>query len=301
MKHSIFFITFFMTTFFCIDSVLACTGFAVFSNQIIYGMNFDFIDLATKFSIITNGNMKTFHLAFEKTFGEATFFSKTAGMNTKGLFASCQEQHPLDNSSEELKDGYSYLYQLYEKIDTLSNVDEIQKITDQTKLANLPGLNLHNLFADTTGKAIITEANPTGDDVLHMQGNHMVMTNFPNYNAVNKPYKEAEGMGADRYQICHKYIEKNLDNFSIENGLELLEKVANLLDDPAYSTKSSMVFDPEKNEIYIVLNSDFSKIMKASIEKGHITPWKGFEHNDRVIHLGEEGILTSDLMLQLTI
>ncbi len=35
-------------------------------------MNFDFADVAMRFLITTNGDIKTFHLAFERMFGDKT-------------------------------------------------------------------------------------------------------------------------------------------------------------------------------------------------------------------------------------
>jgi hypothetical protein len=42
-----------------------------------------------------------------------------------------------------------------------------------------------------------------------------------------KDYLEANGMGADGYKIAYGYLRENADNFSIEKGFELLQKVIN--------------------------------------------------------------------------
>lgn len=292
--------TLFLSMFFLIislvpDSVFACTSFAVYSNQVFYGMNFDFANVAMKFLITTNGDMKTFHLAFERMFGDLVFFVKTAGMNTKGLFASCQEQHPLQGDLQRFNNEDTYIFQLYEKIDCLNNTEDIKKMTDNTKIINLPELNLHNLFADMTANAIVTESCNDGNATTSMEGRFMVMTNFANYLLDGKTYIEAEGKGAERYKICHEYLHDTIDDFTIENCLELLEKAYNR--DPEYPTACSMAFDPQNNDVFIALFGDYKKILKLSINNNSIETWKGYkDRNVQSVSVGDEGVLISDLI-----
>jgi hypothetical protein len=294
--NKILFLTTFSLLVFCVqDSVFACTSFAVFSNPVFYGMNLDVADTAMKFLLSTNGDMKTFHLAFERIFGDVGFFVKTAGMNTKGLFASCQEQHPLNENPQDFIDGDLYIFQLYEKIEYLANVDQIEKITDKTKIINVPELNLHNLFADMNGKAIVTESFGDGNAIMRMDGRFMVMTNFANYSLNGKTYIEAEGKGADRYKICHEYLYENIRNFTVENGFELLKKAYN--HEPENPTLCSMIFDPQNNDVYIVMYGDFNKILKLSIMNSSIETWRGYEDKHfQPVSVGNEGILISDLI-----
>ncbi|MCP4345979.1 MAG: hypothetical protein GY795_10695 [Desulfobacterales bacterium] len=295
MNRILFLTTFFLIIFSIQDSVFACTSFAVFSNHVFYGMNFDFADAAMKFLITTNGDMKTFHLAFERVFGDIGIFVKTAGMNTKGLFSSCQEQCPLEEISQEFADGNMYVFQLYEKIDCLSSVGQIEKITDKTKIINFPELNLHNLFADKNGNAIVTESGCYGNAVTRMDGRFMVMTNFANYLLDGKAYTDAEGKGAERYKICHEYLHDTLHNFTIENGFELLKKACNR--DPEYPTGCSMVFDPQNNDVYIVLFRDYKRIFKLSIENSAVEIWRGHtDKHSQPVSIGDEGIMISDLI-----
>lgn len=101
MKFKFVFLIIFLTIFLPLSDVCACTSFAVYSNQVYYGMNFDFANLPMKFLISTNGDIRTFHLAFERVMGEMKFFVNTAGMNNKGVFSSCQELHPMSEYHNE--------------------------------------------------------------------------------------------------------------------------------------------------------------------------------------------------------
>lgn len=278
------------------DAAFACTGFAVFSKQVLFGMNFDYADIPMKLLITGSSDMKTFHLAFEKKLGDVTFFAKTAGMNTKGLFASCQEEHPYPETTPIPTEKDMFTFQLYEKIESTNTVREIESIANAVRLVNLPDPCLHNLFADISGNAIVTEAGPNGNSIIKQKNNYLVMTNFPNYTLHGKPYTSAEGKGADRYIICHEYIRNHIDNFTIDNALDLLDRAYNR--DPEYPTSCSMVFDPQNSTVYIALNRNFSDIYKVSIETGAIELRKNPVRYSGTIPIGDKGLMISEMLAE---
>ena len=58
----------------------------------------------------------------------------------------------------------------------------------------------------------------------------------------------------------------------------------------------SLVCDPQTGNVYIVLDRDFSKILKLSIKDGCIETFKGYETNSRhSLPDGPEGIGTAEL------
>ena len=273
----------------------ACTSFAVFSNSVYYGMNFDFADLPMKFVIATNGNIRTFHLAFERTFGDMSFFVNTAGMNDKGLFAACQELHPGNLHPRTKTEADLFTFELYDAITGCASVEEIETLCRRRPLVDMPGITLHNLFADTRGRAIVTEVGENKTVVVEKTGNFMVMTNFPIGSMADKAYFEAQGKGSDRYVICHEYLDRYASHFNVENGLELLSKCLN--PDPQYPTACSMVFDPQNRNVYIVLERNFSKIWKLAMENNQIETWRGFKKDLKIsIPIGDQGLLVSNLL-----
>ncbi len=294
MKYSFLILISFLTIILPLSDVYACTSFAAYSNQVYYGMNFDFANLPMKFLISVNGDIRTFHLAFERTFGELKFFVNTAGMNDKGLFSSCQELHPGNEHPSEKTDANMFTFELYEAIASCRSVKEIEKISRNHPLVDMPGITLHNLFADTSGRAIVTEAADLETAITENKENFMVMTNFPNHSMVGKNYKEANGKGDERYIICHEYLQKHASDFNIDKGFQLLAMSTNK--DPLYPTTCSMVFDPQKGEVYISLERNFSKILKLSIEKSTIETFRGYETDiSWPIPIGTEGLLVKDL------
>ena len=74
MNWKLLLLTVFTTLLLPLTDVSACTSFAVYSKQAYYGMNFDFAALPMKFLISVNGDIRTFHLAFERSFGDTNFF-----------------------------------------------------------------------------------------------------------------------------------------------------------------------------------------------------------------------------------
>ena len=64
----------------------ACTSFAVYSNGPLYGMNFDYSEVPIRFTIREFGDLSVFQMEFNVD-GD---YIPTVGMNSKGLFASCQ-------------------------------------------------------------------------------------------------------------------------------------------------------------------------------------------------------------------
>jgi len=275
------------------ESLFACTSFAVYGSQVIYGMNFDFLNLPMKFIASTQGDITSFHLAFERTLGDVKFFVNTAAMNTKGLFASCQELHPTNENPPGKSDENLFTFELYDAVNRCPSVKDVLELSRDKPLIDLAGLTLHNLFADTSGMAVVTEA---GDKekaaITEKEGTFIVMTNFPNQSLAAGDFPDEEEKGADRYILCHEYLNEHGDDFNIEHGLKLLEKAYNR--DPEYPTGCSMVFDPQNLMVYAALFRDFEHIWQVSVADKTVKEYRGFD-TARVYKLDEEGILLSDL------
>jgi len=284
----------FIMLFLVPDTVFACTSFAVYSSQVYYGMNFDFINLPMKFLISVNGDIRTFHLAFERTIGEMKFFVNTAGMNSKGLFASCQEMCPEKINPPAKTDANMFTFELYEAIASCRSAEEIKKMGQTFPIIDMPGITLHNLFADRNGEAFVTETGTPDTIFTEKERDFIVMTNFPNSSLAGKKFSAAKGKGAERYITCHQFLREHVDSFTIDKGFELLSMSCNT--DPQYPTMCSLVFDPQQGEVYIVMERDFSIILKVSIENGTIEPFKGYATKHvRSLPAGAKGIPAEDL------
>jgi len=225
-------------------------------------------------------------------------FVNTAGMNSAGLFSSCQQLHPVNIKPGRKTDANLYTFELFETISFCTSVTEVEEIARRLPLVDIPGITLHNLFADVKGRAIVTEAGTSATQITEQNKNFMVMTNFALHSIAGKHYKQAKGFGDDRYIICHEYLQQHAPNFSIDKGFTLLSMSRSK--GASFSTICSMVFDPQKNEVYIAFKSDFSKIVKLSIENGNIETFQGYGQKKLLpAAVKSEGLLVKDLEKQL--
>ncbi len=279
------------------SSVFACTSFALYGNQIFYGMNFDYISIPLKFLIESNAGMNIFHTAFlfEKTVNKPEFknyFAKTCGINDKGLFCASQEIEPYIEGTEKVNDDEIHIDDQYKTISTYSNVEDVQRFIEKKRSVQDIGPSIHNLFADMNGTAIVSETDNKENHITKIRNNFMIMANFANHSLIGKSYREATGAGADKYIIAHEYISKNIDFFSVDKGFDLLKMV--VYQDLDCSTLCSMIFHPQTNNIYIVMNQNFEKIWKISLNRGIIETYRGHGKQFQT-RLGPEGILSTDL------
>ena len=154
------------------------------------------------------------------------------------------------------------------------------------------GTSLHNLVADRFGAAMVVETGETGNQITEIRDCYMIMTNFPIYQLKGKSYEKAEGIGSERYKIAHRYIRSNLKDFNIEKGLKVLKLAQSV--SKTYPTRNSMVFDPNKKEIFICLEGNFDRIWKVSLENQSIETWRGFPSFRRE-PIPAEGVSAADL------
>lgn len=250
------------------SSPWACTSFAVYNGSPLYGMNFDYPDVPIRFTIQEYGDLKVFQMEFR----DQTQFVPTVGMNSSGLFSSSQMLFP-EQPSFRGSDDFMNLWQLFRAgLYRHHNVAQVLALIEDYQIIT-SDLTLHDLFADPTGEAVIVEVIDQQEELTQITGEYIIMTNFPVSSIQGQSISEIEGAGADRYRIADRIIQENLDDFQVDTGFQILEEAALRGD---FSTQASMVFDPIKQEIYIVLNRNFGKIWIASLVDNNIRTWRGF-------------------------
>jgi hypothetical protein len=265
----------------------ACTSFAVYSGEIWYGMNFDYPNVAIKFSIFHMGSKKIFRAKF----GSGGFI---AGINDSGLFTCGQILYynngkpTFGNGSNTLSIGNLYDYSL----NNLSTVAEITNYIGTKKIIPSWGLDSHFLFADKTGNASVIEPFGSYNGFTPVKNNFLVMTNLPNYDFIGMNYTTVIGVGADRYKTAFAYIQEHKSGFGFNDGFETLKRTVQSTGD--YPTQISLLFDPIKMEIYFCLKRDFSKVWKISLKNDTIETYSGFAIQQST-QLDETGIWSYDL------
>jgi hypothetical protein len=271
----------------CDLRINACTSFAVYSGEIWYGMNFDYSNVAIKFSIFHIGNKKIFRAQF----GSGGFI---AGMNDSGLFTCGQilyynnGEPTFSNGSNTLSIGNLYDY----SINNLSTVAEITTCIGTKKIIPSWGLNSHFLFADKTSNAVVIEPFGSYNGITPVKDSFLVMTNLPNYDFIGMNYNAVIGVGSDRYKTAFAYIQGHKSIFGFNEGFETLRRTVQSTGD--YPTQISLLFDPIKMETYFCLKRDFSKVWKISLNNETIETYSGFAIQQRT-KLDEAGIWSYDL------
>jgi len=268
----------------------ACTSFAVYSGEPLYGMNFDYPEVPIRFTIREFGDLKVFQMEFKDGGG----YTPTVGMNSSGLFASSQMLFPEMPSTSPGSTTPLTLWQLYQAglyrnhttADVLGLIDDYQ-ITNSS-------LTLHDLFADPGGEAIVVEVIDNQEEVTPIVSQYIVMTNFPLSPIQGLPLDEIEGVGADRYITASRMIQENLDNFQVDVALKILEEAALMGE---YSTQASMVFDPVDLEVFIALDRDFNTVWRVSLAENSISTWQGFESR-QTLPLDHQGV-TEKTMIEM--
>jgi hypothetical protein len=274
--------------FFLLPSIsVACTSFAVYSDQTIYGMNFDYTsDVRRMFSISTGTQGKIFHF---RPYG----FGDMAGMNNKGLFVTCHGLTPAGKPPSTRSKEHISTWIFHQMVlSRFEQVPQVKAFLNQRKVVQSIGTSMHNLVADRFGDAIVVEAGGTENQITGIQDRYIVMSNFPNYQLIGKSYEDADGDGAERFKIAHQYIRSNFRDFDIEKDFEMLKLAKNKSE--LYATRCSMVFDPQKKEIYISREANFDKIWKVSLENQTIETYRGFASFKRQ-PIPAEGLLATEL------
>jgi hypothetical protein len=172
------------------------------------------------------------------------------------------------------------------------SVDDIKSYLEDKRVINQYS-SIHNLFADSSGNAMVVEAGKEATLISEIEGNFMIMTNFFNDKLKNYPYNDLNEIGSDRYATAYEYITDNYDNFDIEHGFEVLKATAQ--SGAGFPTQSSMIFDPDNAEVYIAVKQNYEQIWKVSIKEGTIESYRDF-NNPVQMELGQQGYTMDELV-----
>ena len=269
---------------------LACTSFAVYSDNIIYGMNFDYPDSEITIRIDEYEELnKVFYLSFE-AFG---LHSGDAFLNTEGLFTTMQDHVPYEPYTMYPEEGSETVSGLAMMSPYLfDTVDEAREYLHDREVIHAYG-SYHSLYADAGGDAMILEVIDEEIARTDIKGSFIVMTNFPIALQAEKDYKDLTGFSIDRYVTAYEYIEEHFEEFNIEMAFEALEKTAQ--EGGTYPTQYSVVHDPVNQVSYIAIQRDYEKIWKVSLADNSVETYTGF--NKQIAYtIGEEGVPFSQLV-----
>ncbi len=289
--------TYIIATLFCLASIVsACTGYAVYSDETWFGMNFDYPpESEIKFTVSDYDSGLVFDMSFYD--GNLDIWIPTVAMNEHGMFASLQYQCPMIEGEPDPEYDERCIWELFiTSINDCTSLEQVEAFIDTVKLVNMYELTLHTLIADMSGRAIIAEAGFNENLITHMDGDWIVMTNFKIADSRDISVGKIEGVGADRYRNALAFIENNFDGFVLEDAIGTLEAAVNT--DEIWATKASTIYDPLNRTVYVCIDGNFNHVWKVSIDSRSIETFSGFD-SDRSMQLDENGITVKDLRLWL--
>lgn len=275
-------------------SGLACTSFAVYSGDTpVYGMNFDARDDIYSLRLDQpDGYMNVFSV---HSLVEEGLNLNVPTMNENGFFTTLQAFFPSQSVTYKWEEGVETIPGL--AMWTPYIVGEVQELRDIAK-QNPPVqfyTSSHSLYADMKGDAAVLEIYEDALTFTDIQGDYLLMTNFPNLMLDELPMEELEIImygGTDRYQAAKQTIEERKDGFDIADGFAVLKSAVN---ENFYSpTVYSVVCDPANRLVYVAVYADFEHIWKVSMDDRTVQTHQGF-HTPLTLKIGGEGVRLSDL------
>lgn len=282
------------------STALACTSFAVYAQQPLYGMNFDRPPTDLVFFVSgerpkegQEDSVRSFHF----TWTDGKNGEKVSVAMSGGILIAVQQQSPIGSvtrSPDYLGEKEMYISQILPAVLEMQadqpdiSYKDILKKLGKKRFVQEKGAGFHCLIADAKGNAAILEVGEKANKTLPITGEYIVMSNFANTPFKGKAYSKVKGPGANRYIAASKYIEENIEEFGLEQAFETLNRTRQTL------TRCSMVFAPEEESVYLSIDKDFEEIWKASLAKMTIETYSGFPEKT-IISIPQKGIPASKL------
>jgi hypothetical protein len=265
-----------------------CTSFASYYGNPIYGMNFDFPDVEMKLKIVKTEITK-YICFYLNAYG---VYYPFAGMNLKGKFVNFQEMYKLDNEASERSGVEIDAIELFfSYLSDQISVDEVGLIKDDVMIRYPENFKVHSMFADTSGKAVILES--IKGKAVHSKINEkkIVMTNFSNFiNSDSEKIDQSCCVGADRYLTAYSMVGAEKSSLDIDKAIKILCNTFQKEGD--YQTRCSVVFDPLKSEVYMIIARNFNNIWRISLENETLE--KVCDCNKK-IEINNEGMIINKL------
>lgn len=123
------------------------------------------------------------------------------------------------------------------------------KLAQEKNILNVPSVSLHSHITNKDGDVLIIEP---GRGVKTLTADYSVMTNFALFDVDGT--KDSLGAGYDRYTKATEILNNASDDFSLLDGLKLLNAVRQ---EGEWATRVSFVYSANENKVLYTLNNDF--------------------------------------------
>jgi hypothetical protein len=249
----------------------ACTSFADYSGgSAWYGMNFDWYpdqDILFRIEQSMDGS-RVFTMSFVGDAGPVS----TVGMTEDGRFSAMQVTDAPWQGPDPSEGPVFIYWPFYALIYRGASMDDIADMVLVDTYTQYDDPPLHVITADASGMAMIIEVGEDGNEVLERRSEpFVVMTNFHCNAWAGVDPGLIEGCGADRYRLALAALKAGEGTAQPSAGFDVLEAALNASAD--FSTRASMVFDPEGSRVYLAVFGDLDRIWSLDIGTGLLDTW----------------------------
>jgi len=265
--------------------IFPCSSFVIYSDTVMMGMNFDYaMNPDVRFSLQRIGELRTLNVSFSS----GLFYHDFLVMNTAGVFAALQAVPPIVYRGDHTLPTLG-MDSLLSMVSRWNDTERVPEIAEQYRIVSPPGFNLHILAADLHENAYIIDAGERGNELMEIEGNSLVMTNF--YMRYLKSDLDLESLpGGWRYRAINNKLASDDTVLDIHGGLEILRSAWQ----PG-GTVVSVLFFPQENVAFIVFPENPQKIYRLSLVTGVMASFEGFDLEHETV-VGIRGINNRTLL-----
>lgn len=244
-----------------------CTAFVRRGKDIIAGFNMDINPGAFEYGIYANS--KEFYVGLKSPLKSSAII-KIHGVNSNGNFANQLNnmdfyKAPYKESAnsvsiDRIVDDYISNEITFDDIKVIADTKEITQIPNGA--VNMPTIAFHSLIMDKEGRIMLLEP---GNGYAVIKEKYAVLSNFSVLEIPNDLTDEKYGYyGKERYDIALECLKRSTDDFSVSEGLSILNKVKQV---GSWATRVSFVYSRNENAVYYCVDGNFDDINKHSFEK----------------------------------
>lgn len=263
-----------------------CTSFVLQREKTYIGMNFDLSTRPIKMALAGDGQL----IISQKENGR---FLPAFGLNKKGTFMNLQMVDPNEEGKYRRGKNCLHIVRLFDEV-LSGKVDAsaLSAYLKEKEVVNVPDYSVHSLIVAPNHKSYIVEPGRQYLDENSTENDFMVLTNFSVIDRLDQDFETLDGPGSERYKKVYLALQNSEDDFSAEEGLNILRKTAQLEGD--YPTQLSLIYSPEEQTVYFTINGDFNKKFQFCFLENKIKTISGFDKESEIL-LTKKGILLSEL------
>ncbi len=238
-----------------------CTAFVRRGNDVISGFNMDINPEALMYEVYAEDD--GFYVGMQVP--DTNLKVRIHGVNRNGNFAN--QLNNMDFHKAPYREGedavsldrliHAYLSGVL-SFDALKETAEKKEITQMaTGIVDIPTIAFHSLITDSNGRIMMLEP---GNGFSLITEKYAALSNF-SMMELPKDFTESKYgyYGKDRYDTAMDYLRNSSDDFSVEDGLQILESVKQT---GRWATKVSFVYSRNENAVYFCQDGQFDRIKK---------------------------------------